>query len=227
MLFGGPRRRALKILKNSKIDPRDRLQINPKPLLDKFTKKELADKSFLKSEYFGLDLINDLDANYYYKESDEMKKRYKECAYRFDAKFYLVLTCTPASLPTVKPIGICLAGFKFGIGIGGVRKTLFVVQIQGLRCGGEFTYSLVGKEVLKILGSIRWEKLLITALEQWAKRIGFKKIGIQKAECNYYFLHGRPDDSKNWRLKMHYDVTAQRMGYKAARGSNYFFKKLL
>ena len=221
MLFASPRKKALKILKNQSVDPKDRHGIELKPLLDRFRKKTPAGKKVFNPNHLGLDLINDTPTD---TERVELDQRYQECTCHFDADFYLVLTYTPVYLTPLKPVGICLAGFNLER-----RKRLCIVQIQGLRCDNfnEFLYKQ-GEflEFLEILHSIRWEKLLVAALEQWAKKMGFKKIGIQKAKHNDYFNHDNLNTPKNWRLKMHYDVTAQRMGYKATKRSKYFFKNL-
>ena len=59
MLFASPRKKALKILKNQSVDPKDRHGIELKPLLDRFRKKTPAGKKVFNPNHLGLDLIND------------------------------------------------------------------------------------------------------------------------------------------------------------------------
>ena len=109
MLFASPRKKAIKILKNQSVDPKDRHGIELKPLLDRFRKKTPAGKKVFNPNHLGLDLINDTPTD---TERVELDQRYQECTCRFDADFYLVLTYTPAYLTPLKPVGICLAGFN-------------------------------------------------------------------------------------------------------------------
>lgn len=73
---------------------------------------------------------------------------------------------------------------------------------------------------------------MVRVCEIWAAKLGFKKIGIIKAEENQYFskmgfnLLTESELARNNRLFMHYNVTAKRMGYKSKPKSKYFMKSL-
>ncbi|MBI2057637.1 MAG: hypothetical protein HYT63_01480 [Candidatus Yanofskybacteria bacterium] len=207
--------KAFKILKNKNIDPADRHGINLKKYLPLFLKKNSKISQNLLNS-LNLDLAND--------KLDELLERYDGgCAFRYDATFYFILWYTYKEYKT----GICLLGFK----IRGDK--LFVVQIQGLRIDYDFFCNRNNEDIKKtlklIMSSLKWERLLVKIAEDWARKMGFRKIGILQAKHNEYF---RKDPTVEWaiarnnRLKMRYDVTAERMGYKKKPSSRYRSKSL-
>ena len=93
---------------------------------------------------------------------------------------------------------VMLAGIGFKI----LGKSIFVVQIQAARSSKK-----------SLLDPFRWERMLLRLLIDWAKENGFSQVLIQPADQNEYFINGT-DNDRNKRLKMRYDVTARRSGFK-------------
>ena len=205
----------IKILKNKEIDPVNRHGINLKEYLPLFLKKNSKISQDLLDS-LNLDLAND--------KLDELHKRYDGgCAFRYDATFYFILWYTYKKYKT----GICLLGFK----IRGDK--LLIVQIQGLRIDYDLFSDRkedVKKTIKPIMSSLKWERLLVKVVEDWARKMDFKKIGILQAKHNEYFVNETEaidwQITRNDRLKMHYDVTAERMGYRKKLRSKYRFKNL-
>ena len=88
----------------------------------------------------------------------------------------------------------------------------------------------------------RWEKMLIKVVEDWASDNGFKQSRIQRAEDSRYWKYIDETDETitsimtaegyeyhtklNKRLKMKYDITAKRCGYRYDEGLECFVKDL-
>jgi len=211
--------KAWKILKNISTDPENRHGLNLKKYLTLFLKKghNISDNIFDK---LTLDLVNDrLD-----KPADIYTGG---CAFLYDAHFYFILSYSCNDYKT----GVCLLGFKI------VGNKLLVVQIQGLRFTGAFYGRIrfgkdedaIKRTVKTLLSSLKWERLLIKITEDWAREMGFGKMGILQARHNEYFISEPTTENwiaRNKRLKMHYDVTAERMGYRKKLFSKYRFKNL-
>lgn len=150
---------------------------------------------------------------------------YTYCAHRYDALFYFALAYQDQKGDRW---GLALLGFR----VSPWRKTVFVEQIQGIHINPE--YSLPKKEAWNKLQSFRWEKMLIKFVEDWATLNMFSRIGIRQARFNYWRRNGKhlsdTEVQHNERLRMRYDITARRMGYKTPwyRGlfRGYHYKKL-
>ncbi len=213
--FYKAKKRALKTLENTTVPPEKRHGINIKPLLLKFSRMQPTDEKFLNR--FRLDLLDDQ------REKFKFGEIYDTCAFRFDARFYFVL----AYLDTNdKAVGVCLLGFEIE------GNKILIKQIQGIRFDSWSYSAQKQKKVEEALLFLRWEKFLVKVCEIWAAKLGFKKIGILKAENNPYFIKigfsplTESELARNNRLFMHYNVTAKRMGYKLKTKSKYFMKSL-
>lgn len=75
------------------------------------------------------------------------------------------------------------------------KDAVLVKQIQGKR--GEAKY----------LAPIKWERMLLNLVTNWAKQNGYKTIKVQPASKNR-------SDTVRRRGKMVYDITAKRCGFK-------------
>jgi len=79
-------------------------------------------------------------------------------------------------------------------------ETIMVVQLQA-RKGAQ-------KEDLPK----RWEKILLEAGINYAKKHGFLQIRVLPSKRNTWIRHN--DNDQNLRLKIRYDITAKRRGFK-------------
>tara|TARA_Y100000034_G_C6900971_1_gene416712 strand:+ start:2418 stop:3080 length:663 start_codon:yes stop_codon:yes gene_type:complete len=67
---------------------------------------------------------------------------------------------------------------------------------------------------------LKWERMLLNLFGNWAKEKGFQKIKVQSAEDNYWYdypsgINGnRAIERHRRRLKMRYNTTAKRNGFK-------------
>lgn len=95
---------------------------------------------------------------------------------------------------------------------------VYVLQIQGR--GGTNA----------IPSGFRWEKFLLAHVVGWARKNGFKEILVQPARLNKW-CPGEPYSEQGKqeydRLKLRYDVTAKRMGFKFNKETGYYIKSLV
>ncbi len=74
---------------------------------------------------------------------------------------------------------------------------------------------------------LRWEKMFLKVIEDWGQRHGFNEAGVTKAEDTDWWNKKIPDlDRHRQALKMRFDITAKRSGYKFDKKRNCFVKKL-
>ncbi|MBI4170114.1 MAG: hypothetical protein HY514_00325 [Candidatus Aenigmarchaeota archaeon] len=100
--------------------------------------------------------------------------------------------------------GLACVSFKID-----ANNSLKVVQLQGMR----------GKK--KELQPIRWEKMFIDLVGQWAKDNGASKLKVQAAKSNIY-----EGIRTTRRGKRRYDKTALEMGFLPSKGKTYYYKSL-
>ncbi len=77
---------------------------------------------------------------------------------------------------------------------------IIVKQIQGVR----------GRQ--KEFSSLRWEKMLLQIVIDWAKQNGLKKVSVIRSVDSGWYR--KADTARCERMYMKYDVTARRMGFK-------------
>jgi len=121
-----------------------------------------------------------------------------------------------------KPLWIGVVSFFLGLNPDNyiVEKTGFnellpiIVQIQG---PADWSYDAYRKykDAKRILGTLRWEKALVTIVLGWAERNRIPAVYLLPSLLNKY---RDPDnysgpDNRNKKLFMRYDVTAKRMGF--------------
>lgn len=88
------------------------------------------------------------------------------------------------------------------------KDILVIRQIQGVR-GAE-----------KYLRYLRWEKLLLQVIIDWAFGNGFEEIRVQAARLNRWLSS---QEGARARFKMRYDVTPRRMGFVLSENNEYSF----
>lgn len=103
--------------------------------------------------------------------------------------------------------------------------SITIVQIQGAKC---FGFHKDGKEgAMKILSLIRWEKLLINIVKNWAFNNGFNEVRVVSAHKNRWYTMFRNNAEKiaSWetRMKIRYNTTPKRMGFKKSPKGGYWF----
>ena len=115
------------------------------------------------------------------------------------------------------PVGIILtkndmavAGIGFKIKCGLIkRKLVHINQIQGVRGRQEFLPP-------------KWERFLVSLVVECAKKMDFKRVEILPSQENEWYTEERAAT-----LKIRYDVTAQRLGFKPDKeSSGVYFKSL-
>lgn len=143
-----------------------------------------------------------------------------------DAKYHIVLFYR---VPGHSEQGLANIGFN----LSRYRPTVLIKQLQARRYNSldvSLSYIKGNPEEHKkcavgILKSLRWEKMLIQMVSDWAAENGFKKIAILKSKYNPWYERDFSFQNRNERLKMHYDVTPVRMGFSDG-GSRYWVKKV-
>ena len=98
---------------------------------------------------------------------------------------------------------------SIGFEVGG-PSTIIVKQIQGVS----------GKD--SILKHLKWERMLLTILMDWAKNAGFKTVKIIQAKSSHWYSSARHDS-----LFMKYDVTARRSGFKFNQADETYVRSLV
>lgn len=181
------------------------------PLLAKFLKKDkrLAD---IPTDKLGLLLINRRPA---YKPTITWVSDYLYSLCLMDAPIQFMLAYHGEG----RTIGLANIGFDFDM----VRRNILVKQLQAQRFGW-LEGSSQFKDIKNSIANLRWEKLMVQAVLDWAAKYRFDKVKIREAKNNLWV--GRETPERNQRIKMHYDVTAKRMGFKKPRWSRYWRKKV-
>jgi len=100
--------------------------------------------------------INFLNNLPYAWDEDRQPCYYKYLACLFDASRYFVL----AYEANTSRFGVAVLGFELK------RSCFRIVQIQGLDCGDS-------PEIMAFIASLKWERLLVSFAENWAKDNGF------------------------------------------------------
>ena len=127
-----------------------------------------------------------------------------------DTEFGFILTMLEkdiADTARLKERGLAAIGFNIEYG------TIFIKQIQGKYGQAE------------VLKRFRWEKMLVAIVVDWAKKNRFRLVKIQKAEDNEYYNKNSNDDRRA-RLRMHYNVTAERSGFKLDKNNSVYILEL-
>lgn len=114
------------------------------------------------------------------------------CGAYVDTEWGFTLIKIEESNNSILRTEIGLASIGFGI----YDDCIVISQLQG-RAGQQVE-----------LKKIRWEKMLVKIVADWAKKNGFKQVTIEPASRNRYFS-GREKE-----FKLRYDVTAERSGFK-------------
>lgn len=91
---------------------------------------------------------------------------------------------------------ICNIGFN----LREDSNSMLVKQIQGV------------SRKQKELSPLRWEKMLLQIVMDWAKQNGFKKVSVIRSVDSDW--HRKSAEERCKRMYMKYDVTARRMGFK-------------
>ncbi len=114
-----------------------------------------------------------------------------------DAEYNFVLTRGPVPKKksiTQASVHGAMACISFNLEMG---PGIFIKQLQGVEGAGT------------LLKAFRWEKMLLKVVTDWAKAHDYTKVRLQRAEDNSW---------KNIvgieKLKIRYDVTAKRSGFK-------------
>jgi hypothetical protein len=76
----------------------------------------------------------------------------------------------------------------------------------------------------KLLRLLKWERMLMAILTDWARISGFGQIKIIQAKDNYWYPNRSSDIKKI--MFMHYDVTARRSGFNFDPNKNQYVKIL-
>ncbi len=153
---------------------------------EQFTKQRKNDS---ESRYFLGGFINNITEtdlkNYFSDIGSGALGRYE-----YTYQFILGLE-RKDTLGKLRKILLANVGFE----LGGIK--LIIHQIQGSK----------GKK--KFLAQLKWERMLVDLVYNWAKQNGFKEVRIQSAESNDW------EKIKNTSYgKMLYDITAERSGFK-------------
>ena len=112
---------------------------------------------------------------------------------------------TTEETPTANEYLACI-GFDIEI------NKIVVKQIQGSH----------GKE--KTLSLVKWERMLLAILTDWAKKNGFKQVRIIQAKNSYWYRDY--DEERTKRMFMHYDITARRSGFSFDQESGQYLKSI-
>ena len=134
----------------------------------------------------------------------------EEHKFYFDTNYGLILTRTDG-------------GHSVDLGCLGFEPNKHNVSIRIVQLQGP-TYNKDDK-VAELLKPIKWERLLVSAICQWASLNGFESVEIQPASQNRWYPELDPDDKKN-KFHMRYDVTARRLGFKFNSDRKVFVKPL-
>lgn len=213
--------RTRMLLQRRGLDPALRSALHARRYLKRFLKRDGSEKDVLQRA-FGVDILNthDLGASGFRQEG----RLYSSPGHFMDTPYHLALTYT---VDSGKQHAIALIGFRPGVVIA---DTVYVNQIQamlladlGRSWAPEWQRAAQAAETL--LSNVRWEQMLITLLEDWARVSGFRRVGILQAKYSMWY---RQCTKRDERLYLRHDVTARRMKYKQPNGTNgrYWIKAL-
>lgn len=110
------------------------------------------------------------------------------------------------------------------VGFHTANDAVIIRQIQGAYGQSE---TLVG---------LRWERMLVALVIDWAREVGFSRVKIQRGECNGYYSGGRSSSlpalpaicaEQNRRLKRRYNGTARACGFKSDPTDTAVFLRLI
>jgi len=76
---------------------------------------------------------------------------------------------------------------------------------------------------LQVLSLYRWEFVLVRVVVEWAKYAGCVRVAIISAEFNRYYNAGGDGAGHQKRLKVRYNATAQRCGFKRCSQTAYLY----
>ncbi len=105
---------------------------------------------------------------------------------------------------------------------------IYVNQIQGRNTkirGKPEELQLVYKELQKV----RWQRLLLSYLTDWARAHGAAQVRVHPAKKNqYYYPYARNEHEQklNERLETHYDATARSLGFTLSDDEEYYYLDL-
>jgi len=201
---------ARTILEDNETLPKDKTLFFAKTYIERFLKPN-ADLKSIPLDRLSIDLFN--------KGLSSYENLYASRICTIDAPYHFFITYTDT---VGKSYTIATIGFR--LGKMDCPGCIFIEQIQGRG----YEHFFLTKEALgiikQVISSVRWEKMLIQVIEDWAKIYGFKKVAIKKSEYNHW-RHSQ-DTPHNQRLKMLYDVTAKRMKYESKGKNKYRWKTL-
>jgi hypothetical protein len=141
-------------------------------------------------------------------------------AWYFDAPYALILEH--------KSISIAILGFEVSM-----DQVITVKQIQGAHltatnpAASKEKIEMVQSAAKAVLPALRWEKLLLELICDWAFSNGFNEVRVQSAKKSRWYNTFAPKEQaeKNLRLHVRYDVTPLRMGFVPAADGGYTFRR--
>ena len=165
--------------------------IDLEPYLERFSKSSCP----TRFSYLLLSERRSEDGHY----SKKFKSRHPLGSVYYDASYGFVLAVRMFS---VFKIPIAVIGFEADTS----DSTITIKQVQGVKDAADF------------LAGIRWEKLLVSVVVDWARLHGAKKVEIIRAEDGPW--HRGADLERAARMHLHYDVTAKRCGFRLDEKTN-------
>ncbi len=126
-------------------------------------------------------------------------------------------------------INICLDGdYGFILTSKTYNGKILEVSNRALAC---VSFTIHGSNIViqqlqavkgMVPADLRWEKLFIQLVIDWAFTHGYSRVGIIQAKDHKYFIRTRAND-----LYVRYDVTAKRCGFKLDDQSGIYFKAII
>jgi hypothetical protein len=147
------------------------------------------------------------------KEKDETKGKYFSIYLDAPVGICLMYKDNPSALTSFMPE---------------TKDTLTIHQLQGIRPFRRYyeNEELKGKTISsRGTFGIDWQKLLVTYAENLAKKIGFKRIGIQGGHNNLWIKPNRYAEKAHITLEealKSYDEVAERIGYAQENNKNWY-----
>lgn len=127
-----------------------------------------------------------------------------ERVFYFDAPYRFIL-CADRSAGVVIPIA-CISFDKVD------SRTVCIKQVQGPSYGE----SQVREDRVAALAGIKWERLLVQVVCEWARDNGLRSIQMISCRGSSWYKDFRHDQ-----MFMRYDVTARRMGFRLLDQNKY------
>ncbi|MEK6887996.1 MAG: hypothetical protein AABX14_03570 [Candidatus Aenigmatarchaeota archaeon] len=158
-------------------------EVEANGLIDKFYMSQR--KLPITIDKKGYAIAKDTSRGYYH----EWGKKFPDLFY--DSPFAFVLTYNDPALEDTDK-GIACTSFE----IDG-KHAIRITQLQGK----------LGKKYALL--PIRWEKMFVRLVEEWATKMGAKELRISTAESNFWRLSIRSENGQR-----RYDTTAEEMGFK-------------